>query len=161
MFLYVLCGLPGIGKSYWANKYLDYPDVKIVSTDDIRHDLFNDVYSKESNAAVFDAAYAMIDNGLEDGRPVCFDATNITPGYRARVIEIGKKHRAYVIGVSFTNDPKLANDRNANRERVVPAEVIDRMSKQFVPPSKDEGFDYIWSINPDGSTARGKEDIVK
>lgn len=81
--LYILCGIPGSGKSTWARKIVnEYGNDKVawVSRDKIRFDLVKpeeEYFSRETE--VMDKFVAEIQNAIEDHIPfILADATHLT-----------------------------------------------------------------------------------
>jgi len=145
--LYVLCGIPGSGKSTWADAQFAASGAQIVSTDEIRARLFGDPdFDKNTNSRVFGIARRTLLSALAAKRDVCCDATNLKPGQRSWAIRIGRESGARVVGVSFACTVETALARQEGRERKVPPEVIARMAREFVPPSLAEGFDEVWEV---------------
>jgi predicted kinase len=78
---------------------------------------------------------------------VYFDATFTTNWARQPVIDVAKAAGKGVEAVVMATPINVCLDRNACRtpDRMVPHEVVERMSKQLAgdPPKKSEGFDRI------------------
>jgi predicted kinase len=72
--LIVLMGLPGSGKSTYANQF-DHSVV--LSSDAIRKELFNDVQYQGKNELVFDTLYRRAKEYLERGYDVVIDSTHL------------------------------------------------------------------------------------
>lgn len=67
-------GISGSGKSYIYNK--DYKDCVQVSPDLIREELTGDISNQTKNKEVFKLAFERVDEYLNNGKDVFFDATN-------------------------------------------------------------------------------------
>lgn len=136
--LIVLVGLPGSGKSTYANSL---ENVVIVSTDAIRAEL-GDVNAQDKNAEVFQIAHKRVRDNLFNGRDVVFDATNISRKSRRAVLAcVPKGCRKECVLVWTPIKQCLKN--NSERDRKVPEEVIYKMVKRFNTPAYYEGFDDI------------------
>ena len=68
------------------------------------------------------------------------DATSLTVKERRPYIKIAKLHDCDIEAIFFDVPVKECQRRNRKRDRVVPDEVIQMMSKRLVPPSVNEGF---------------------
>ena len=68
-------GISGSGKSYIYNK--DYKDCVQVSPDLIREELTGDISNQSKNKEVFKLAFKRVDEYLNSGQNVFFDATNV------------------------------------------------------------------------------------
>jgi predicted kinase len=88
---YMIMGIPGSGKSFWAQKFSDKRIVNglttvIVSTDAIREELFGDINAQHSNDAVWITAVDRVVSGLNGGHDVILDATNTNTVKRRQFI---------------------------------------------------------------------------
>ena len=73
-------GISGSGKSYIYNK--DYKDCVQVSPDIIREELTGDISNQTKNKEVFKLAFERVDEYLNSGKDVFFDATNVNKSQR-------------------------------------------------------------------------------
>lgn len=73
-------GISGSGKSYIYNK--DYKDCVQVSPDLIREELTGDISNQSKNKEVFKLAFERVDEYLNKGQDVFFDATNVNKSQR-------------------------------------------------------------------------------
>ena len=139
--LIMLCGLPGSGKSMYAEK-LKGEGYIIHSSDKIREEL-GDVNDQSRNTDVFTILYRRIKSDLNNGKSVCFDATNLKRKRRIAFLREIKKipceKECILIATPFEECLK----QNNNRERKVPDDVIWKMFKSFQMPCVQEGFDKV------------------
>ena len=149
--LYVMVGLPGSGKSYWANKlYIDneqlHEPTVILSSDAYRKKLYGDESDQTHNNEVFCELYHDMRKYLLDGKSVIFDATNTTLKARRRIFnEIhGIENINYIIAYVICPPIEKCYEQNNMRERRVQNYVIDKFHRSFQFPQKFEGFDMIW-----------------
>ena len=73
-------GISGSGKSYIYNR--DYKDCVQVSPDMIREELTGDISNQSKNKEVFKIAFERVDEYLNKGQNVFFDATNVNKSQR-------------------------------------------------------------------------------
>ncbi|MBX4270070.1 AAA family ATPase [Clostridium estertheticum] len=148
--LYILIGIPGSGKTYYANNHLNKMNTVIVSTDEIRKELTGTYkFSSETNEEVFRIAKSAIKGALSNGFDVGFDATNTIREYRISFHRIAKDTNADVIAIVFKTQLSLCLKRNSTRniERIVPENVIIGMSTYDSNICKSEGFSEVHFVN--------------
>lgn len=125
--LVILVGIPGCGKSTWADKLL--VSHYVVSSDAIRAEM-GDVNDQTRNQSVFDEFHKRIEDHLASGRDVVADSTALDHRARVSLCDIARRLKAPVDLVYFTNCGEAA-DRNRRRERVVPEDVMQRMLEKY------------------------------
>lgn len=143
--LIILCGIPGSGKTTYAEKncYAFH-----LSSDAIRKELYGDENTQGNPAEVFALMQDRAIEALNNGYDVIYDATNITRKDRASII--AKCPKFVKIECHIVWAPiEMCIERDAARERTVGKEVIDRMLKRFQAPYYDEGIDEIKVILPE------------
>ena len=159
--LIVLVGLPGCGKSYYANKYEDNKKTKIVSSDSIRKELYGKEEEQGDPSKVFKIMYNRTLNYLKEDFNVIYDATNIIMKKRYNLVHSlkdslrGKKITYKCLVWAAPYDYCLY--QNNKRDRKVPEEVIQRMYYNFEFPLKSEGWDTIKVITADKLTPIAEE----
>ena len=136
----LLAGLPGSGKSTWARSQCG----GVLSTDEIRLLLSDDVTNQRIHRAVFATLRYLLRRRLELRMPVThIDATNTTPQERRAYIKLAQFYDARVEAVFFDTPAETCKQRNRGRERIVPDQAIDMMAARLRPPSLAEGFDQV------------------
>jgi predicted kinase len=75
-------GISGSGKSFIYNR--DYSDCIQVSPDLIREELTGDISNQSKNNEVFKIAFERVDEHLNKGQDVFFDATNVNKSQRKK-----------------------------------------------------------------------------
>ena len=132
-----------VGKSTCAKKIAEKYKAIIISTDDLRQELLNDVNNQDNNNLVFEEAENRIKQHLKNKQNVIFDATNINYKRRMEFINKYKKFNVEKIAVLVLTPFEECLERNSKRERKVPEDVIKRMYFNFYIPQYYEGFDGI------------------
>ena len=165
--LFMLIGLPGSGKSTFARNRVKFYDdcnktrLEIVSSDDIREELYGTRSCQKDPARVFEIAHERIINSLEQGWDVIFDATNITRKNRASLL---KKIPAYTEKFAQICWAPISTciERDLKREFSVKTDVIWKMAYKFQMPFYDEGFDHICISYPEDFNYKAyiEEDIL-
>lgn len=147
--LILLCGIPGSGKTTYAEKYISkHSNTVHLSSDKIRKELWGDETTQGDNNEVFYRMQIRAVDGLNFGYNVIYDATNMTRKDRARIITACPKFARIETHIIWAPIESCI-ERDAARKRTVGKEVIDRMLKRFQMPYYDEGIDEINIIRPE------------
>lgn len=153
--VYVMVGLPGSGKSYYAKKlynelYRSGQKVAYLSSDSYRESILGNENDQSNNALVFNALYSdfreHLKNKVDD---IILDMTNTTAKSRKRIFEQIKKVYPNMDGVNviayvIATPISIVVKRDKERDRTVGEEVIKRFLCSFQFPQKFEGFNKIW-----------------
>jgi predicted kinase len=91
--LYVLSGLPGYGKSHWAQANSDRVNAVIVGSDEVRADLQARGKNPRDGAAVFSEVERRARALLLADRSVILDATHYLWRYRTYAIDLARQLR--------------------------------------------------------------------
>lgn len=137
----MLIGLPGAGKSTMASKYAVTYSAKIVSSDEIRKELYGDEAIQDNPNKVFELVKRRAISFLQNGENVTCDATNIQRKHRAHLLSALPDCLKIAIVVWAKVEDCVKRD--SSRERHVGQDVIERMLRSFQPPYYDEGWDII------------------
>lgn len=142
---YMMIGVAGSGKSYYAEKLAKEHDAIVVSSDAIRQSCFGDVNDQTHNAQVFEIVHKRILTALRAGQSAIFDATNLSAKRRKAFltqIPVGVQK----IAVLIATDYDLILRQNASRDRQVPPDVIKSMYLRMQMPRISEGWDGIMYV---------------
>jgi predicted kinase len=165
--LLLLIGLPGSGKSSLARSIQHTGgQVMIISTDAIRAKLFgNEAIQGEWSLiwrevkSQFEQAVRRLQpdlfqlNSLQSDiiRAAIYDATNAKRSHRKEVITLARSTGfTQITAIWFDVPLSICLQRNQQRDRQVPNEVILRMSRQLsdAPPSLNEDVDGLIQYKP-------------
>lgn len=142
--LILLVGLPGSGKSTYAVAQ----SLPVLSSDETRRLLLDDATDQSENRKIFRMLRALLRQRLALRRPVtCIDATNLTPYERRPYVVTAQLYGARAEAVFFDVPLEVCLARNAERERNVPVDVLERMAQRLVPPRSEEGFAAITVVS--------------
>ena len=115
-FLVILSGLPGTGKSYFANRLTSHINSVIVGSDRTRKLLINKpVYSKSEHARIFAVCHGLIEHFLSQGYVTIFEATNLTAKSRLPLKQIASKLGVPSLCLVFTAPEDLIKRRLMDR----------------------------------------------
>lgn len=137
----LLSGLPGAGKDTFAARHLaGWP---VISLDDIREQL--DVDPRDDQNPVAHAAREAARVHLRAGRSFVWNATNLSRQLRAMLISLFLDYGARVRIVYLEAPPEILRRQNRERERPVPAAVLERMLARWEVPDLTEAHqvDYV------------------
>ena len=148
--VYIMCGVPGSGKTYFCkNVLMDHPwrSRVYISSDDIREELCGDASNQSLNGIVFDIFYERAREAIKNGSDVVLDATHLTKKSRRKCRNHFKDLDCKFIAVQMNTSMLDAVYRNKKRNRVVPADAMNRMIEAYQPVEDSEGFDYVWRVD--------------
>lgn len=144
----ILVGLPGSGKSYFAEELASRIPLIVLSSDFTRKLLIKKpVYTQREHDRVFSVLYYLAREYLSQGYSVVFDATNLNKKYRRPLGAIAQETGAVAVNV-FLNTP-----RNTARKRLknrlsgysdADWEVYQMLESEFEPLSG-----HYYDIKPD------------
>ena len=117
-------GISGSGKSYIYNK--DYKDCVQVSPDLIREELTGDISNQSKNKEVFKLAFERVDECLNKGLDVFFDATNVNKSQRKSFTDKYKDTDVEVIFVILPANIDLSWER-------IRADIKNKKNRSDVP----------------------------
>lgn len=144
--LFIMCGVPGVGKSTWAKENVP-KDAVYVSRDEVRFSILqpNDTYfAKEKE--VFNEFINRIKAGLAAGKNVYADATHLNSSSRNKLMNaVGRGNwdfQALVFTASL--EDCLIRNSKRNGRAYVPEDSLVEMYHKFSIPTKREGFSEVW-----------------
>jgi predicted kinase len=149
---FTLVGVPGSGKSTWANLMNAQNGYVLVSTDawvEREAERVGKTYSEIFNEYMPKAVEMMaiqVENAREKGLSIIWDQTSTTVISRAKKFNMLQDYKH--IAVVLETPPLLVlNERLASRPgKVIPPDVVCKMIENLEYPTKDEGYDSIWYI---------------
>lgn len=119
---------------------------KKIDTSDLSYEKLLALKIHLCNASVFGTLNYRVKKALKEGKDVVYDATNISAKTRKGILKsfagLYDSAEAYFFDIPI----ETAIERNNKRDRVVPVEVIERMFKDLVAPTKSEGFSEVHII---------------
>ena len=150
--LFMLVGVPGVGKTTWV-KQQDWTqkDVVVVSTDDIVEQYaqqtdrtYNEVFKEFMPTAVKLMASQVV-QAREAGIDIIWDQTSTTKASRAKKLRMLPEYHAIAV-VFLTPDRGELDVRLSGRPgKHIPKNVVDSMINGFEMPTEEE-FNEIWFV---------------
>lgn len=150
--LYMLVGVPGVGKSTWI-KQQDWArdEIAVVSTDDIVEQYaeqtdrtYNEVFKEFMPTAVKLMA-SQVEQARDQGLNIIWDQTSTTKASRAKKLRMLPEYHAIAV-VFLTPDRSELDVRLSGRPgKHIPKNVVDSMIAGFEMPTEEE-FDEIWFV---------------
>jgi predicted kinase len=138
-------GLPGLGKSTWANEvWAPATGGVVLSSEGVR---------RRDRRAAAAAVLEQLPKLLAAGRPVCVDATHLLRETRDVLITYAGRYGADLHAVYFHAPLALALKRQKTRPAAdaVPAEAITGMAGKLRWPTPDE-YQTLSIVEPDGTS---------
>jgi predicted kinase len=150
MISHILIGCPSSGKSTLA-KYIINQDsnYQIISTDKIREQLFGNENIQGDWQLIEREIFRQIDNYIQAGKPIIYDATNAKRPWRISLLQkLAKYENVNWIGWYLKTPLKVCLEWNQKRSRKVPDEVITYyyQSLRNFSPLAAEGFFTVYEI---------------
>ena len=136
----IMSGLPGTGKDTFIKS--NFADLPMISLDDIRKEL--KISPTEPQGRVADEARKRARELLRNKTPFVWNATNITPMTRSRIIDLVSSYGAASKIVYLETGWEELLARNDGRKEAVPPVEIMKMLGKLTPPETFEGHCVEW-----------------
>lgn len=140
--LILMVGLPGSGKTTFANTMFD-KEIIVLSSDGIRKELYGSESDQNHNDIVYKTLYERAVKNLLNNKTVVIDSTNSSKENRKRALSHFLNMNITRTAIVINTDVETCIKQNAKRERIVEESVIIEFANAFSFPTKDEGFDEI------------------
>ena len=161
--LFLMCGIPGAGKSTFLKNRVKKDTSVVISRDVIRFSIVKpeeDYFSHEDEVlAIF---WKQINEALAAGKNAFVDQTSLTPQARKWLLQhVDGYDHANLVWIDENIQTCLErNEMRRGTRAYVPRDVIHRMNEQFIEPSLEEGFYRIYRYNSKENKLTYKGEIL-
>ncbi|GAL84207.1 hypothetical protein MYP_1435 [Sporocytophaga myxococcoides] len=138
----MMAGIPGAGKDTYVKKH--FPDLPVVSLDDIRRRLKIDPTDSKGNGTVIQEAKEAAKVYMRARKSFVWNATNITRSMREQLIDLFTSYGGRVKIIYVEVPYKVLLKQNENREYAVPLNVIQKMIQKLEVPSAVEAQEVLY-----------------
>ncbi|WP_247651806.1 ATP-binding protein [Chitinophaga eiseniae] len=132
----MMSGLPGAGKDTYVRQH--FPQLPVISLDDIRQEMKIKPTDKSGNGTVIQAAKEKARVYLRNKQPFVWNATNITRQMREQLMGLFSIYQAEVTIVYVEVPAARLLQQNKQREAVVPLAAMERLISKLEVPSITE-----------------------
>ena len=140
----MLVGPSGSGKSTWAAQH--YRQQEVVSSDALRAVVGSGEFDLDASADAFALLHQIVAGRARRGLTVVVDTLGLDPDLRDRLREQGRMAGLPCVAVLFETPESVSRQRNATRDRPVPARVLGQQHAAFARAREavaDEGWDEV------------------
>lgn len=142
----MMIGIVASGKSTYAKLLASKENAILLSSDQLRVELYNDINNIEHNDVIFETIHKRTKEYLRQGKNVIMDATNLSYKRRKAFLDELKKINCIKECYLMATPYELCLQQNKLRDRYVPEFVIKQMYKSICVPQHFEGWDKIHII---------------
>jgi putative nucleotidyltransferase with HDIG domain len=140
----LMSGLPGAGKNTCIQKY--YPDLPVVSLDDIRVAQGISPTDKSGNGMVIQEAKEQARVFLRKQKSFIWNATDITRQMRLQLIELFTTYKAAVKIIYVEVPYAELLKQNRSREASIPDAVLERLIDKLEIPVLWEAHEVVYQV---------------
>ena len=146
---HLLIGQPASGKSYLSKQLAEHLKATIISTDQIRFELYGDEKIQGNWNEIEEILFHKINQNLLKRKSIIIDATHAKSDWRTRWTMEKFPVPVRWVGWWLDTSRTLSLKRNRTRTRVVPDHVIinNWLELQINPPQINEGFSKIYRFD--------------
>jgi alkanesulfonate monooxygenase SsuD/methylene tetrahydromethanopterin reductase-like flavin-dependent oxidoreductase (luciferase family)/predicted kinase len=146
--LVVLVGASGSGKSTWAQ--VRYRGAEIVSSDDLRGVVGSGRHDLDASGDAFRLLDQIVVARLGRGLTTVVDTLGLESERRLGYLELARRVGMPAVVVAFDSPPEVCRQRNADRDRPVPARVLTEQLRRFravTDALTDERWDVLLTVD--------------
>jgi alkanesulfonate monooxygenase SsuD/methylene tetrahydromethanopterin reductase-like flavin-dependent oxidoreductase (luciferase family)/predicted kinase len=142
--LIVLVGASGSGKSAWAAAR--YRPEEVVSSDQLRGVVGSGEHDLDASVDAFALLDQIVAARLKRGLTTVVDTLGLDSARRRTQLDLARRAGLPGVAVLFDTDPTVCRRRNAERDRGVPAAVLDGQLRRIPAVAREvaaEGWDLV------------------
>lgn len=140
-----LCGMPGVGKTTWAENFLiHHPEYHYFSPDKYYERLNGDDCNRANTFEVWMAMFRDINTALKDNKNVLIDSDNLTYAQRMQWVEWFPAVNGRIL-VFFEEDFATCLNRVSQRRRTISEEIMKGKWRKWERPTQELDGKY-WLI---------------
>ena len=136
--LYVMCGVPGSGKSTFSRKLAEERGLERFSFDEMRCFRLEEFLRPAVEA-------------IRNGKSVILDTTNLRANVRKKVLQVAGDIQCRKVMVYMDTSLEQCLYRNAHREARLQDCIVESTYRSLQKPTLDEGWDEIIIVKEDGT----------
>lgn len=133
--LYVMCGVPGSGKTTYSKQMAEEHNLMRFSFDEMRCFRLAEFMRPALKA-------------IREEKNVILDSTNLRANVRAKILKAVEDIPCKKIAVYMNTPLEECIWRNANREARLEDCIIESTYRSLQPPTLDEGWDEVKEVKP-------------
>lgn len=150
--LYILVGLPGVGKSYWVNEQIWKDECVILSSDNLieeyalsQNKTYDEVFAEYINVAQKGVNSRAIE-ARKNNQSVIWDQTNLTVNSRRKRMAALPNHKHIFVVFNPPSDEEHTRRLASRNGKTISASLIESMRGNYVEPTMEEGCAEIWYV---------------
>lgn len=136
--LYVMCGVPGSGKSTFSRKFAEEKGLKRFSFDEMQC-FYLEEFMRPAMAA------------MQEGKSVILDTINLRANVRKKILQHVDDIPCRKVVIYMDTSLEQCLYRNAHRETRLQDFIVESTYKSLQKPTLDEGWDEIITVKEDGT----------
>lgn len=147
---YIFVGVPGSGKSTFANEVMSFGKMGYASTDewiDLIAQKSGMTYNEAFKDNMPDAITQMLENVklyIANNESFIWDQTSVTvKSRRKKLVMIPNTYRKIAVVFRTPDAEELQWRLNSRKGKTIPPHVMKSMIESYVEPTLEEGFDKI------------------
>lgn len=143
--VFVLSGLPGMGKDYWARKH--HPDLPMLSYDDMREEM--GVSHGESVGEVIHAVWDQAKELLRTRSDFVWNATHLSQSMRKKALDLLWNYDAEVelVYLEVSQENVWRTQNRQRHSKAVPDKALDQLLWKWEPPTPREAENVSYWID--------------